>query len=109
MADATAKQFMQDLEKGFLPEKAAGIDAVIQFRLSGAEAGDYLLTIKDAKCSITEGIAPNPKMTLSADGTDFRNILAGKLDPMMAFMQGKIKVAGDINLGMRLMSLFKMK
>ena len=107
MADPTVNQLVHDHEKAFLPEKAAGIDAVIQYRFSGAEAGDYIITIKDAKCTVTEGIAPNPKMTLSADANDFRNILLGKMDPMMAFMQGKVKITGDINLGMKFTTLFK--
>ena len=109
MADPTVNQLVHDHEKVFLPEKAAGIEAVIQYRLTGAEAGDYIITIKDAKCTVTEGIAPSPKMTITADGNDFRNLLLGRLDPMMAFMQGKIKIAGDINLAMKLTTLFKMK
>ena len=100
---------METLDKAFLPEKATGIDAVILFRLTGTEGGEYSITIKDAKCSVAQGAAPNPKMTLTADGTDFRNVMTGKMDPMMAFMQGKLKVTGDINLGMRLTSLFKIK
>jgi putative sterol carrier protein len=30
------------------------------------------------------------------------------LDGMQAFMQGKLKLAGDMNLAMKLLSLFKM-
>jgi len=109
MADPTVNELVHGHEKAFLPEKAAGMDAVIQYRLSGAEAGNYIITIKDAKCTVTEGIAPAAKMTLSADANDFRNVLLGRMDPMMAFMQGKIKMVGDINLAMKLTSLFKMK
>ncbi len=109
MADNTVYQLIHAHEKAVMPEKAAGVDAVIQYRLTGAEAGDYIITIKDAKCTVTDGIAPNPKMTLTADATDFMNIILGKMDPMMAFMQGKVKISGDMNLAMKVMSLFKMR
>jgi putative sterol carrier protein len=95
-------------EKAFRPEKAAGVEAVIQYKLSGEEAGDYIITIADGKCTAEEGIADNPKMTLTADGQLFRDVLLGKIDGMQAFMQGKIKLAGDLNLAMKLTSFFKM-
>jgi putative sterol carrier protein len=48
-------------------------------------------------------------MTMTADAREFRDILLGKMDGMMAFMQGKLQLAGDLNLAMKLTSFFKMK
>lgn len=44
--------------------------------------------------------------TVQVDFEDFKNIAAGKLDPMMAFMSGKLKVLGDMSVAMKLQSLF---
>ena len=109
MPDPSIRELVYGHEQAFLPEKAVGINTVIQYRLTGPEAGDYIITIQDAKCKVTEGIAPNAKMTLSADANDFRNIILGRMDPTMAFMQGKLKLLGDFTLAMKLTSLFKMK
>jgi putative sterol carrier protein len=68
-----------------------------------------IITIRDNKCTVQEGNAENPKMTLTADAREFRDILLGKMDGMSAFMQGKLKLAGDLNLAMKLTSFFRMK
>lgn len=59
--------------------------------LSGTEAieGD-----NDADC------------TISVKKDDFIALATGSLDPMGAFMSGKLKVAGDMSVAMGLQSLF---
>lgn len=108
MSDFSVKELVFNHEKAFLPEKAAGLEAVIQYNFTGEEAGDYIITIKGGACSVAEGIADDPTMTLTADGSYFGDVLMGKEDGMKGFMMGKLKLAGDLNLAMKLTSLFKM-
>jgi putative sterol carrier protein len=108
MAEYSVKQLIYNHEKAFIPEVAEGVNTVIQYRLTGEEAGDYIITIQDGKCSVAEGIADNPIMTLTADGRDFGDVLLGKANGMQYFMTGKLKLAGDLNLAMKLTSFFKM-
>ena len=103
----TVAELMSKMPKTFLPEKAAGLDAVIQFKFSGAEAGDWFATIKNSACAVEKGVFPTPKMTLTADSADFVKIFTGELDGMQAFMGGKLKLAGDLSLAMKMMTLFK--
>jgi len=49
---------------------------------------------KDADCTIT------------VDKDDFGKLAQGELDPMMAFMSGKLKVSGDMSVAMGLQSIF---
>jgi hypothetical protein len=63
MADITVKQLVLNHEKAFKPEVAEGIDAIIQYHLTGDEGGDWIITIGDGKCTVAEGEAENPKMT----------------------------------------------
>ncbi len=108
MAEYTVKELVFNHEKAFLPEKAAGLEAVVQYILTGDEGGDYILTISDDKCKVAEGIADDPVMTMTADGAYFRDVLLGREDGMKGFMEGKLQLAGDLNLAMKLTSFFKM-
>jgi len=63
----------------------------------------------DQVLKVEQGSHPSPKMTLSADSDDYIALFTGKLDPMQAFMQGKLKLQGDLNLAMKMTQFFKMK
>ena len=105
----TVSELMEKMPGAFIPEKAQGVDAVIQFKFTGAEAGEWNATIQEGKVDVSRGTHPSPKMTLSADSSDYVKIFTGELDGMQAFMQGKIKPAGDLNLAMKLMQMFKIR
>jgi putative sterol carrier protein len=108
MAEYTVKELVFNHEKAFLPEKAAGLEAIVQYHLTGDEGGDFIIQIGDDKCSVSEGVAEDPVMTMTADGIYFRDVLLGKEDGMKGFMEGKLQLAGDLNLAMKLTSFFKM-
>lgn len=108
MTEYTVKELIFNHEKAFMPDKAPGLDAVIQYHLTGDEGGDYIITIKDDACVVKEGVAEDPTMTLTTDGRYFGDVLLGKEDGMKGFMQGKLKLSGDLNLAMKLTQFFKM-
>jgi len=84
------------------------VEAVIQYHLTGDEGGDFIINITDGACKVEEGTVDAPTMALTADGRYFGDELLGKEDGMQGFMQGKLKLAGDLHLAMKLTSLFKM-
>lgn len=97
------------MPSAFIAEKAAGVDAIIQFKFTGAESGEWYAAIKDGKVDIIRGVHDSPKMIFTADSNDFIKIFNGELDGMQAFMQGKVKFTGDMNLAMKLTQMFKIK
>ena len=104
----TISDLMAKMPGAFIPEKATGVNAVVQFKFTGTEPGEWNAAIKEGKCVVAEGIPQvKPTMTLTADSSDYIKIFTGELDGMQAFMQGKIKLAGDLNLAMKLMQMFK--
>jgi putative sterol carrier protein len=105
----TVKDLMSKMPGAFRPDKAPGLDAVIQFKFTGEEAGDWYAAIKDDKVEVQQAEHENPTMTLTADSSDYVKIFTGELDGMQAFMQGKIKLAGDLNLAMKLTQMFKIR
>ena len=108
MTDITVEKLVHNHEKYFIPEAAEGVDAVIQYHLTGDQSGDWIITLRDGKCSVAEGVAEDPKVAFTADALDFRDVLLGKANGMQYFMQGKIKLAGDLNLAMKYPSFFNM-
>jgi len=101
---------MEKMPGAFIPEKAQGVNAIVHFKFTGEEAGEWNAAIADGKCKVTQGApAGQPTMTLTADSSDYVKIFTGELDGMSAFMQGKLKLGGDLNLAMKLMQMFKTK
>ena len=107
MADLTIQQIVEHMPEAFVPANATGVNAIVQLRFTGAEASDWALTIHDAKCSIEQGVNPKPQLTLTMNSQDFKDLITGKLNGMMAFMQGKIKLSGDMSLAMKFTNMFK--
>jgi putative sterol carrier protein len=104
----TIKELFDRMPGAFMPEKAGDMDAIIQFNLSGEEASDWYVTIKDQTCKVDEGAHAEPTMTFSADSQDYKDIVTGKLNAMNAFMQGKVKLQGNLNLAMKFAEIFKL-
>lgn len=106
MAVSSPREFIEKvLPEKFDSSKAAGINAVIQFEISGDNGGNWFVTIKDQKLEVAEGTAPSPNMTLKMKDSDYVDLVNGKLSGQKAFMTGKLKFKGDMNLGMKLQKL----
>lgn len=105
----TIADLMSKMPGAFIPEKAQGLDVVLQFEFTGKEAGDWNAIIKDGAVKVEQGKHASPTMTLTADSDDYIALFTGQLDPMQAFMQGKLKLQGDLNLAMKMTQFFKMR
>lgn len=106
----TIAQLMSKMPGAFLPEHAVGIEAVVHFKFTGSEAGEWNAVIRNGKCEVAQGIPRlKPTISLSADSGDFIKVFNGELDGMAAYMQGKLRLSGDTGLAMKLPGLFKWK
>jgi len=108
MADAptSCKQAFDLMPSRFNKDAAKGLSAVYQFDLSGDGGGKWQVTIGNDQCEVKEGAHPSPNITISMTASDYLDMLAGKLNGQMAFMTGKLRIAGDMGLALRLQSLF---
>lgn len=109
MDDTNVSEVMKSIPNYFIPEKATGISAVIQCNFSGNQASNWVIEIEDQKCKVEEGFANDPDLTIRADAVTGAKILSGKLDAMRAYLLGKVKVVGDLSLGMKLTGFFDPK
>lgn len=106
MAETTVKGFFGSLESKLNadPSKLAGMDSVYQFKVGGES---YSVTMKDGKASVAAGEAPSAHCTVTMEESDFLDLVSGKLNGQMAFMTGKLKVAGDMGLALKLGNFLK--
>lgn len=107
--EISIEEMMNRMPKAFLPEKAGEVEAVIQYHLSGEEAGDWIVRIGDGRCEVEKGETEDATMTLFADSQDYKDIILGKLDAMTAFMQQKVKLKGNLNMALGLTKYFKLR
>jgi multimeric flavodoxin WrbA/putative sterol carrier protein len=87
--------------------KVAGdLKATIQFEVTGKQPGQWHLSIENGKCTYHEGKTDNPTLTIQTPSEVWLAVANKKIDGQQAFMEGKYTVQGDIDLLMRLKSLF---
>lgn len=104
----TIKEVFEAMPAAFKPDAAPGVNAIVQFTMTGDQAADYYVTIAEGKCKVDEGKHESPTATLIMDSNDYLDMLSGKLNAQMAFMQGKLKISGDMGILMRFQSFFDM-
>lgn len=98
---------IQALPAAFLPEKAGNAKALFQLDLTGEGGGKWVLDVADGECELLEQVAANPDVTVTMDALDFVALFDNQLDPVQAFMGGKIRVSGNLGLVMQFLSWFK--
>ena len=99
----------QGMAEAFLPDKAAGQSAVVQYdvTVAGAPRTYYQLRIGGGRCEVVKGRADPPRVTLTLSLPDFLRLVAGKLPPVEAFMTGKLKLQGDVMIATAMQSWFR--
>jgi putative sterol carrier protein len=102
----TVEDLMERMPGAFLPEKAEGVDVVIQFNLG--EGGDWVCTIREQKCTVERGSVDDANLTVTSEAPDYIDMIMGKLNPMTAIATKKVILKGDLNLAMKYMGLFKL-
>ncbi len=105
--EATIQDLMDSLPSFFLPEKAAGIRAVVQFGLSGEDGGEWTVRIAEQCCQVTKGTAESADLLFQASARDVLDIFYDRLEPMSAYMQGKLRLSGNFGLALKLFGLFE--
>lgn len=106
MAFTSVKEVFENMPRAFNPAAAEGLDLVFQFHITGAQAGDWHVTVKDKACQVGEGTHESPTVSLTMSDEDWLAMCNGELDGMTAFMTGKLTATGDIMAAQRIPSLF---
>ncbi|UCG04536.1 MAG: acyl-CoA dehydrogenase family protein [Candidatus Heimdallarchaeota archaeon] len=104
--DIDFSSMMSQIPKGFRPERAEGVTALIQFDFSDAHS--WLLYIKNQKCRVEEATSDQATMKVSTDSITWKHIMLGKQDAMQAMLAGKVNITtDDMDLLMKFARMFK--
>lgn len=90
---------LQERLHSSLPQMS-NLGAVVKFDL-GAD-GQWLVDARSAPCIAEDELEPDCTVALSAE--NLLKLLDGRLDPMLAYTLGKIKVRGSMGVAMKLVA-----
>ena len=93
MTEAFVAQMRSTLEDA--PKDRSLGEGKFQLCITGTADKSWLIDLQDR--SVTEGNGHPTDATLTIRDAHLAEILKGKLDPQIAFVQGKLRVDGDIN------------
>jgi hypothetical protein len=91
----TVEAAILGMPMAFDAEAAGDAEATIQFRVAGADGGDFWLRVSGGQCESAEGTATSPDLTIDTPATVWSGIVRGELDPTQALLDGQYSVAGD--------------
>eukprot|EP00501_MAST-03F_sp_TOSAG23-6_P001195 GSMAST32.ASY1.ANO1.1239.1 assembled CDS len=99
-------QEIHDVIKNEGKQYVKKVRGVIQFKIKGGD--DWVVDLKNGNGSVYKGTAKNrADMTLTVSSGDFVKMSSGSLNAQQAFMQGKIKIKGNMGLAMKLGEIMK--
>ncbi len=104
----TIDEIMQRLPTAFDPAQAQGLKANVQFDLTSDGGKQYVVRINEGSCTVEEGAIADPDATVIASQAAYQDVVEGRLNVATAFMTGKLKVKGNLQLLMRFQQLFRL-
>ncbi len=92
------------------PDEATQPDAVFRFVLSGEHGGAWTLDLRKGNRArfVTTSDGPTADASIHVDSQDWIALTTGEMNPMRAFMSGKIRVDGDLKLAVNLPNVVNM-
>ena len=86
-------------------DKLSAINAVYEFQISGPTGGTWSMDLTTPGGSVTTGSTGKANCTVTMEDENFVKLVSGQLNPQMAFMTGKLKVAGNMGLALKLANI----
>ncbi len=79
----------------------------VQVNLTDCDPGVFYVEVKDHKINIEPYEYNDRNCAITMTSTDFNKLISGKLDPVMAYTIGKLKVEGDVGKALEFSKLVK--
>ncbi len=92
---------------------AEGVDVsqqdflAVQINLTDCDPGTFYVEVKDHRISVEPYEYYDRNCAISMKSDDFNKLISGKLDPVLAFTVGKLKVDGDVGKALEFSKILK--
>ena len=97
----TAHELLHKMPAAFDAQAAGDTEAVIQYQISQP----VYHVVRNGTMAVHDGQAESPDVVVKVSDDNLVKLFRGDLNPMTAFMSGKVKVSGDMTLAQRLVGL----
>ncbi|MCB2188255.1 MAG: SCP2 sterol-binding domain-containing protein [Deltaproteobacteria bacterium] len=96
----------EDMVKKFDPQAAQGVNAVFQWDVLGEGGGVWHIKVADGACELVKARHPSPTVAQTCGTALFLSMVNYEVDGMQAFMSGKLKMMGDLNVAQKITQIF---
>ncbi len=109
MAAMTYESIVAAVRKKLSKADVSSIPGTLAFQVDveGTAEGIFYIEIKDGQLHVEPYDYHDRNARLIINGTNLMKLVNGKLDPVLAFTTGKLKVDGDTNAAMELIRFLK--
>jgi len=96
--DTRVQQIIAEMGNRLGPNMGLGGTLKVDF----GDPGSVFIDGKSSPNSVTDGAGKSADCTITVSLETFEKMIKGELDGTSAFMQGKLRVAGDMGLAMKM-------
>ncbi len=79
----------------------------VQVNITGKDGGVFYIEVKDGKASVEPYEYNDRSCAVTMEQAKFIKLMDGKLDPVLAYTTGKLKVEGDLGKALEFSKLIK--
>jgi phenylpropionate dioxygenase-like ring-hydroxylating dioxygenase large terminal subunit/putative sterol carrier protein len=100
------EHYFDTLPTRFVAKAAHGLDAVIQWDITGPGGATWHAVLREGAMALQPGTHAQPTVTVSIDAADYLAMINKEVDGARLFASGRGKLRGNVRLAMRMQSLF---
>ena len=102
-------QAFEDMLAKFDPNAAEGLTAVFQWDVMGDDGGVWHIKVADGAAELVNERHPSPTVSQLCSTQLFLSMVNYEINGMQAFMSGKLKMTGDMNVAQKIYELFPLE
>lgn len=101
------EEIFEKVKEHFMNADISGVNKhlAFQFNITGEGAGTFYAEIKDGKLSVEPYDYHDRDVMFTATADTYFKLAAGKMNPILAYSTGKLKIDGDLGKALELQKL----